>query len=123
MEYVKLENENEGYGYKGSTSIKMDIIGFFLADDIGCYSPTFREWATKEHWRGASGNITMVEKEDGFIYLSDLYSEEENPTELKMTVQQFVQLLDDWRDRVCATKPREVIIKYDNDQFIIETKD
>jgi len=40
----------------------MEILGFFLATDIGCYSPTFREWATKEHWKGASGNITMVEK-------------------------------------------------------------
>ena len=125
MNAVKLKL-NQSYGnyscYYFSNG-EMNILGNFLSDDIGCYSPTFREWATKEHWNGASGNITMVEKEGDFIYLSDLYSEEEMPTELKMTVQQFVQLLDDWRDKVCSTKPKEVIIKYENDQFIIETKD
>ena len=123
MNFVRLTLD-QSYGnyscYQYSNS-EMNILGNFFSDDIGCYSPTFREWATKEHWKGASGNITMVEKEGGFIYLTDLYSEEKSPTEVKMTVEQFVQILDDWRDKVCATKPKEVVIKYENDKFIIET--
>lgn len=122
MEYFKLQYNGNSYQYVEATNIKMCILSRFLATDIGCYSSTFREWATKEHWKGASGNVTMVEKEGNFMYLSDLYSEEDDPTELKMTVQQFVQLLDDWRDKVCSTKPKGVIIKYENDQFVIETK-
>jgi hypothetical protein len=39
-----------------------------------------------------------------------------------MTKQQFVQLLDDWQEKVCKPMPTEVIIKYENNQFIIETK-
>jgi len=41
----------------------------------------------------------MVEKDGNFMYLTDLYSEENDPTELIMSVQQFVQLLDDWREQ------------------------
>src|SRR5258707_100677 len=67
-----------------------------------------------------SGNITELEKEDNFILLSDLYSEEETPTELKMTRNQFIKLLDDW-EIICKSKPKEVIIKCENDQFIVET--
>lgn len=119
---LKLDQSYGNYSCYQFSNIEMNILGNFLSDDIGCYSPTFREWAINEHWKGASGNITMVEKEADFIYLSDLYSEEKVPTELKMTVEQFVHLLDDWRDKVCAKKPMEVIIKHENDQFVIETQ-
>jgi hypothetical protein len=65
-----------------------------------------------------------MEKENGYVVLTDMYSEETVPTEFKISQQQFVQLLDDWQERVCKPyKPQEVIIKYENDQFIIETKD
>jgi hypothetical protein len=123
VDSVKYVYDGRHYEYDDASNIGMCILGRFLTSDIGCYRPTFREWATKEHWKGASGNITMVEKEAGFIYLSDLYSEEKSPTEVKMTIEQFVQLLDDWRDKVCQVRPKEVIIKYENDQFVIETSD
>jgi hypothetical protein len=40
-----------------------------------------------------------------------------------MTKKQFVQLLDDWQEKVCKRKPKEVTITYDGNQFTIETSD
>ena len=39
-----------------------------------------------------------------------------------MTLSQYVQLLDEWENKICKEMPKEVIIKHENDQFIIETK-
>jgi hypothetical protein len=129
VNYAKLLYDGKFYSCKGATSIEMGILGSFLSSDVGCMLSengslwsSFGKWALKENWRGASGNITMIEKENDYIYLSDLYSEEKEPTELKMMVQEFVKLLDDWQEQVCKHKPQEVIIKEENGQFSIETK-
>lgn len=121
MNFVKLTYDNGYYHYKGGSNLQMDILGNFLASDYDCTWSSFREWALDEKWRGGSGNITMIEKDNGYIYLSNLYSDEAEPTELRMTVQQFVQLLDDWRSIVCKNKPREITVKRSEDHFVIET--
>lgn len=123
MEFVKLVFQGKSYDYKDSTNIKMCILGCFFSSDVSCDSSFYKEWALNDPNLSACGNITSLSKINGSVYLSDLYSEEKAPTEIKMTIQQFVQLLDDWRDKVCAKNPKEVIIKYENGQFIIETKD
>ena len=123
MEFVKLTFQGNSYDYKDSTNIKMCVLGCFLMTDLRCGNDFYRKWALDNNQQAAGGNLTDLYKENENIFLADIFSEEEVPTELKMTVQQLVQLLDDWRDKVCATKPREIIIKYENNQFIIETKD
>ena len=126
MEFVKLllSKNYKGYSYMDASDIKMSILGLFLTDDVGCSSSPFKEWAFNDNWGDAcSGNITSLEKEDNYILFSDLYSEEEIPTVLKMTREQYVQVITDWEDKVCKLMPKEVIIKYENDEFIIETKD
>jgi hypothetical protein len=55
--------------------------------------------------------------------ISDTYSEEDIPTKAKLTHSQFLKLLTDWEEKVCKLKPKEVTIEYDNDEFIIKTKD
>ena len=40
-----------------------------------------------------------------------------------MTCEQFIKLLTDWEEKVIKKKPKEVTIKYENDQFVFETKD
>lgn len=55
--------------------------------------------------------------------MSDLFSDEKIPTVLKMTRKQYVQVITDWEEKVCKRKPKEVVIKHENEQFIIETKD
>ena len=44
---------------------------------------------------GVSGNITALEKEGNYVYLTDAYSLEKVPTEVKMTRQNFVSLCDE----------------------------
>jgi hypothetical protein len=101
----------------------MSILGLFLTDDIGCSPSPFKEWAFNDNWGDAcSGNITSLEKEDNYILLSDLYSEEAIPTVLRMTRQQYVQVITDWEEKVCKLKPKEVTITYDNNKFVVETK-
>lgn len=123
MEFVKLIFQGKSYDYKESTNIRMCILGRFLMTDVRCENDFYRKWALDNNQQAAGGNLTDLYKEKGNIFLSDIFSEEEIPTELTMTIQEFVQLLDDWRDKVCAKKPKEVIIKHENDQFILETKD
>jgi hypothetical protein len=130
MQYVKLFFENESYDYFDGNSITMDILGCFLATDVGCYWPLFKEWAiadktasdTKFNYE-LGANLTYLTEEDNCIYLKDHYALPENANmRLKMTREQFVQLLDDWQEKVCKHKPREVTIIYDGTQFTIETR-
>lgn len=125
MEFVKLTSSpHGGYLCKNASNIAMNILGNFFASDVGCISSGFKEWVLNDSWGDAcSGNLTALEKEDNYILLSDLYSEEKVPTILKMTRQQYVQVITDWETKVCKLMPKEVIIKHENDQFIIETKD
>lgn len=122
MEFIKLViSSGERYSYDSASNIKMNILGDFLASDVSRTS-SFIDWALDNESDHACANLTDLDKEDGYILMSDLYSEEKTPTELKMTQKQFVQILTDWEEKVCKLKPKEVVIKYENDEFIIETK-
>lgn len=125
MNFVKLKLDLSygDYSYQDASNIEMNTLGNFLSDDVGYRISSYKEWALNDLYLTACGNLTSLDKENGYIILSDLYSEEDIPTELKMTTQQFVQLLDDWENKVCKPRPKEVIIKCENDQFTIETKD
>ena len=125
MEFVKLTSSlHGGYLCKNASNIEMTILGRFLTSDVGIGSSGFKKWGLTDSWGDAcSGNLTALEKDNDYILLTDLYAEEETPTELKMTQKQFVQILTDWEEKVCKLKPKEVIIKHENDEFVIETKD
>jgi hypothetical protein len=128
MNFVKLEISPYGtYSYADASNIAMNILGSFFTT-IGCHKSMYKDWALadKSDPQGKFGyscgaNIIFLEEEVNDIYLSDNYSEEDVPTRLKMSKKQFVMLLDEWQEKVCKHKPREVIIKYDDDQFFIET--
>jgi hypothetical protein len=101
----------------------MDILECFLLSDISCrITGGFRDWFYNDAYKEASGNITFLYKENDYIVLTDLYSEEENPTELKMTKDQFIKLLDEWLGVVCVKKPASVIITEVSGEFVLETK-
>ncbi|HEV2600875.1 MAG TPA: hypothetical protein VGT41_01125 [Candidatus Babeliales bacterium] len=124
MNFVKLIYDGRHYGYRGGSNLEMDILGCFLSSDVGCSSSSsHKNWVPDDRSGSLYSNITFVEKEDGCIYLIDLYSEEDVPTKLKLSVPQFLQLLDNWSENVCKLRPQEVVIKHENDQFIIETND
>src|SRR5579871_6225189 len=124
MEFIKYIEDSYGnhkyYDYKDAFSAGMCILGDFLTDDVGNRPSSFREWLFDHSTSYASSNATCLAKEGGYVLLSDLYSEEEDPTELKMTNAQFLKLLDDWEEKVIKVKPKEVVIKYENDKFVFE---
>jgi len=122
MEFIKLViSSNERYSYDSASNIKMNILGDFLISDVSRPS-SFINWALDTESNHACANLTDLEKENDYIFMTDLYSEEETPTELKITLQQFVRILTDWEEKVLKVKPKEVVIKYENDEFTIETK-
>jgi|ERR1700733_3964319 len=124
MHFVRLTlSAYDNYHYSDASNIEMNILGNFLTDDVGCRGSSFKEFAFNEWEVETASNITSLRKKNGNIFLSDLYSEKSEPIELEMTSAQFIQLLDDWEAKVCKKKPKEVTIKYENDQFTIETKD
>jgi hypothetical protein len=141
MDYIKIVYENGFYRYTGGTTSAMDVLGVFLATDVG-YSeqkwPSFKDWALADKTDPNSkfshtigGNATFLEEDDdndGCIHLVDATGSDEDdyyyiPARLIMTKKQFVQLLDDWQEKVCKRKPKEVTITYDGNQFTIETSD
>jgi hypothetical protein len=116
--------------YYDDSSIEIAIITNFLTDDLGCYHSLFKEWtvANKEDpvstfTYSLGANATLLEEEEGYIFLRNRTLGTESSDYTKLSKQQFVQLLDDWQEKVCKQKPKEVIIKHENDQFIIETKE
>ena len=73
----------------------------------------------KETW---ANRDSIKKKLSGIKKSSTLFnkSEEEIPTRLQISKEQFETLLDDWQEKVCKRKPREVIIKHVDDRFFIE---
>ena len=122
MDFAKFVYDNGRYRYVDGSNLKMDILGGFLATDVGSIGSSFKEFAFNEWETETASNITFLRKENGKILLSDLYSEEDVPTELAMTLSQYVQFLDEWENEICKKMPKEVVIKCDGYSFTIEAQ-
>jgi hypothetical protein len=121
MNFVTLVYNGRYYNYKECSTCEMGLLGLFLSSDVGFrVAESYKQWALEDSDDTTAGNITSLDKIKGYIYLYDLYSEEKIPTKLKMSCQQFAQLMDDWENKVCKQRPTEVMIKHENDQFTIE---
>lgn len=130
MEFLHLMiSDSARYRYNDASNIEMTILCHLFAHDIGCSLrsnkwPTYKDWALDDSLGDClSNNLTRVEKEGNYIFLTDIYSDEEEPTEFKISRQQFAKLFDDWQEKVCKAGPKEVLITYENDEFIFETKE
>jgi hypothetical protein len=137
MNFVRLVISQYGsYSYQESSNIEMCVLGTFVSEVGGGEQawPSFKDWALADkddpssiftHTIGT--NTSFLEEDDNRnIHIVDaIGSDDEDeyyiPGRIIVTRQQFVKLLDDWQEKVCKYKPKEVIIKYDNDQFIVET--
>lgn len=131
---------SQGYGYysyQEASNVEMNTLGMFLSD-MGCSKKgrsIFQDWALANKNIPGTGfthtcgtNATFLEEDDdGAIHIMDDTGSDPDdvdyvPSRITMTREQFVKLLDDWQEKVCKHKPREVIIKHIDDQFTIETK-
>jgi len=122
MNYVKLVINNINYYWcDRSDTIEMCILGRFLASDVGCYWPSFKEWIFNEPSLYTGGNITNLEKEGDCIIISDQFSEKpDGGPYFKVSKQAFYDLLSDW-EKTCKQKPNEVLITYDGHKFEIKS--
>jgi hypothetical protein len=125
MEYAKIFYTDLGfYSCRDTSNVEMEILGLFFTDNVGCRDSSFARWVVDDSLGfEVSGNSVCLEKEDDYILLSNLYAEEDNQVQLKMSRRQLIQLLHEWQEKVCKLKPKEVIIKCENGEFSIETKD
>jgi hypothetical protein len=136
MDFVKLSLDKSygDYSYQESSNIEMCVLGSLLSDVGCCYQSSCKDWALADKNDPHSGfahtygtNAIFLEEDDnGNIHIVDaIGSDDEDeyyiPGRIIVTRQQFIQLLDDWKEKVCKLKPKEVMITYDNDQFSIET--
>ncbi|HRN77903.1 MAG TPA: hypothetical protein PLU71_01570 [Candidatus Dependentiae bacterium] len=126
MNFVRLilDIDYGNYSYNGASNTEMGNLGLFFTDDVGCSGgDSFKDFVLNDKFLCASSNATYLEKEDDYILLSSLHAEDlYNPVELRITRDQFLKLINDWNEKVCKVKPKEVIIKYENGEFIFETK-
>ena len=70
------------------------------------------------------GNITSLEKKDGYIIVSDQYSEEPDwGPYFPIEQSEFVKLLDEW-EKICKQnpKPQEILVTYDGKHFTFACK-
>jgi hypothetical protein len=123
MKYAKLELNDAWNNYTCTevSDAEMLILGNMLADDVRDNALSYKQTLADDTLRGQSGNFVSMVKENGSVILSDLYSEKATVAEFRIPEQVFIQLLDDWQEKVCKHKPKEVLIKHVDDRFIIET--
>jgi hypothetical protein len=88
---------------------------------VGCSAPYWDGWVLDENDDEGSGNLVLLEKEDGYIYISNLYEDEVR--RLKILPQNLLKLLREWREKVCPSKPQYVKFVYDNDIVSLKVSD
>jgi hypothetical protein len=130
MSFVEINfysDDCKGYSSGGSLGPQMDILCTFLLSDVEQIGmERLRQWALDDAQEHMGGNMASLEKEGDSIYVSGSYvcseTEKREWVELQISHQQYLQILDDWENKVRKAKPKQVIITYENDQFTFETK-
>lgn len=124
MRYVNFIHSNNTYHYTGSSDAGMDVLGSFFISDISWNGISFvRDWMLNPQYTEAETNITTLEKQGDYIILKDLFPQNEyEPGSCTITKLQFFQLLHDW-EKSYGNTPKEISFIYENNQFIMRTKD
>lgn len=107
------------YQYADAETIGMCHLGSFLTDDVGCYSPTFKEMILDPQFDYTSSNYSSLEREGEYIFLGCNFDPNDPP--LKIHRDELIKILDAW-EQFCKTKPKEIIITQDGEIFDIEGK-
>ena len=127
MMFVKLkQHPHESYSCVDWSDENISLLGFFFASDLGCPGTFLDNWIFEEDQDlTTSGNTIKLKKEDNYIYLSNIYDEQQFPTRLKISPRSLFSLLYDWQNKVCKKnpQPQEIIIKYENNIFTLDTID
>jgi hypothetical protein len=124
MEYLLLERH--GGGEYGSTFYSNDDIAtlsLFFGTDVGDSPSTWGGWIMDDsEGTECSGNITALEKEGDYVYMSFLYDEGDNITKLKISRHSLHELIIKWFQTI-SIKPKYIVITHviEDDTFAIHT--
>jgi hypothetical protein len=127
MEYVKIQLTDCWYiPFKCSKS-DMGTLGSFFTSEAGCSDLYWNNWIldTYDDPSKTSGNSIFLERDGEYIYMGDIYDgrPKSKRTKLKISRTSLVKLLHEWREKVCKTKPKYVVITEEDDVFTMQTYD
>jgi hypothetical protein len=123
VRYTKIIFDQNFKRFRGieENDILLSILRSFLTSDVGCYWPSFRIWIDNDNEQETGGNTTILNKDGMDIILSDLFSEQEDGGPfLRMHRDELARILDEWKG-FCQTKPKEVLITYNEHGKVILT--
>ena len=123
MSYARFEDHDGHYSRIKETDVEMCILGSFLTDDVRCgvNDTSYQDWFYNDTDEVGGGNATNLEKDGDFILLTDEYPVEKFAhIVVKMRRDQFIKLLNDWKEIVCKNRPQKVILRYENDEYTLE---
>ena len=139
MNSAKFIYKNDRHILQEASNRPMDILGIFLNSDARCSKSSWQKWALDSkslpedydypYVVGSNVTFLMIDKNENLRIYFELDEEfhergscsyNENASHTKMTVDQFVSLLNEWYEKVCLKKPQEILLKHINDQYIIE---
>lgn len=120
-QYLKIKFADGCYFEREWSNDEMEVLGSFLSSDVGCYWPSFKEWAKEEGDSVTGGNLSYLEKKDNHIIIAYEPHIFGPTTGFKITKQAFIDVLNDW-EKVCEEEPPYILITYDGQQFTVEGK-
>jgi hypothetical protein len=120
MQHIKfLLNDTGFYRRISSSDDNITHLSSFLTTEVGCPAYPWKDWIIDDSLGlQTSGDLIKLKKMNNLISLKNMYASDKSHFIIKR--DQLIQLLDDWSEKVCKTKPQNVTIIYDNDIFTIE---
>ncbi len=93
-------------------AIEAIIAGFF--DDVRDNVPFWASWIKNTKSESISGNITFIYKDEGKIYMMDLFEDDENAPEFIIDQERLIYLLEKW-DEFYKKRAPKIILTFDDD--------
>lgn len=117
--------------YYYSSNETMYSLGSFFTSDVGCTIATWDDWiCNAENEDEASGNITILGKYGSDIHLCVMFDDKGERQRLSnakniviISQTNLLNLLQDWKEKVCKLKPPFVTIANNNGIFSLTTSE
>lgn len=121
METLKFKNTDYFYFLSNVETIKGNILGSFLNDDVVDNIDAWITWVNNSQLF-TSSNVSRLYKDDKHVYINDLYTEGDEPC-FVTTRDKFIKMLHDW-DRLIQQQPNYIRITiHDNGDITLQGSD
>lgn len=104
---------NSLYGYEefGANEPKSWIIENFLSSDVRDNASFWISWIKNIKSESISGNITFIYKDEGKVYMMDLFEDDENAPEFIIDQKRLIYFLEKW-DEFYKKRARKIIFTF-----------